>query len=174
MRYPRTMAWSLVLSFILSLAVVALADTATDARKAMKAVQVAYNRIDIAANAKNVKGFLAYNAPDYAIVDKNDVVRMRSDANMAAGYSAFFAASLVYKQQTTIQKLTLHDSEAVVTVKQHIERTASDPTTKQRVRSVMNGVLEETWIQNAKGWQRIRTTALEMHATENGKTINAR
>src|SRR5262249_7747291 len=120
MRPIRMVTILIALSLALSLVVSGLADPISDARKAMKAIQGAYNKIDAAANAKNVKGFLAYNAPDYAIVDKSDAVRMQNGPDMQAGYAAFFAASLSYKQSTTIQKLSLRDKEAVVTVKQHI------------------------------------------------------
>ena len=174
MRPTRMVTIGIALSLALSLAVSGLADPISDARKAMKAIQGAYNKIDAAANAKNVKGFLASNAPDYAIVDKNDAVRMQNGPDMKASYAAFFAEKLSYKQHTTIQQISLRDKEAVVTVKQHIERSAADPKTNQRVKSVMNGILEETWTQNDKGWQRTRTKAIEMHATENGKPINAR
>lgn len=163
--------------FALSLAAVtsaALADPIADARKAMKAVQAAYSRIDTAANAKNVKGFLAYNTSDYAIVDKSDNVRMQNGPQLESGYAAYFADSLSYKQLTKVQKLTLQGQDAIVTVKQHIERSANDPKTSQRVKAVMDGILEETWTPTGKGWQRTRTKALEMHATENGKAINAR
>ena len=174
MRKTSKLAIMIAVSLALSVATSVFADVVADARKAMKAIQGAYSKIDAAANAKNVKGFLAYNAEGYAIVDKSDTVRMQNGPDMQAGYAAFFADSLAYKQSTSIQKLTMSGKDAVVTVKQHIERSANDAKTNQRVKSVMNGVLEETWTQTGRGWQRTRTKALEMHATENGKKINAR
>ncbi|HLK59383.1 MAG TPA: hypothetical protein VKU00_22675 [Chthonomonadaceae bacterium] len=173
MRSTRIVAIGIAISLVLGLVLSALADEIADARKAMKALQADYSKIDAAANAKNVKGFLAYNAPEYVIVDKSDAIRVQNGPDMEAGYAAFFAASLSYKQQTSVQKLTLHGKEAVVTVKQHIERSANDANSNKRVKSVMNGILEETWTQSDKGWQRTRTKALEMHATENGQKINA-
>lgn len=113
----------------LSLAAVAHADAAADAKKA---IQAAYDKADAALVKKDLKGMFSVYSPDYEAQANGKKMTLAEVQQMAQMQISMIQKP---KNKVTIQKFTLKGKEATATTKQDMEASFSNPQTKKRPKS---------------------------------------
>lgn len=132
-----------------------LAAKADSPAEARKAIQAAYNNIEIAHAHKNVQAELRYCAPEYQMVaTKRGRIAKIDLAFIRRILPKQHAKEHSYKGRTTIQKFTLHGARAMVRIQAQGETVFMNPQTKKLSKSPFSVVADDTWVKKGHRWLR--------------------
>lgn len=151
-----TTPWLALLT--LCLALPAAAKPAPKVPPARAAIQAIYNKINAAAMEKNVDGVYDFDSDDYTFIDQKGHVREASEGRQELEQALEVIDSL--KAVSVIQSFAGTDTEATVTVKEHVTARVGNTTTGRALKIISDDVARDHWIKTDDGWRRNRTRIL--------------
>ena len=125
---------------------------------ARRQIQAIYNQINAAAMQKNVDGVYAFDSDDCTLIDQKGRVHEPSEGRQDLEQALEVMDSV--KATTVIQGFTGTDTEATVTVKDHVVARIANATTGRAAKITVDDVSREHWIKTEDGWRRNRTRVL--------------
>lgn len=155
--FTRSRTW-LAAPLALCLAPPAVASPAPKAPDARREIQAIYNKINAAAMQKDVDGVYAFDSDDYMLIDKKGHTHEPSEGRQEMEQAMEFLDSI--KAASAIQSFTGTDSEATVTIKEHVAVRVGNTTTGRAARFTSDDTAREHWVKTADGWRRTRTRIL--------------
>lgn len=148
----------LILPLAVCLAHWAAAKPAPKAPPAWGEIQALYNKINAAAMQKNVDGVYDFDRDDYTVIDQKGRVHEASEGRQELEQALEMVDSV--KAVTVIQSFTGTDTEATVTVKDHVALSIANTTTGRAVKITADDIARDHWVKTENGWRRTRTRIL--------------
>ena len=142
----------------LCLALPAASKPAAPVPPARREIQAIYNKIDAAAMQKNVDGVYDFDSDDYTLIDKKGHVHEASEGRQEMEQALEVVDSV--KATSIIQSFTGTDTEATVTVKDHVVVRIANNASGRAIKLTSDDVAREHWVKTADGWRRTRTRIL--------------
>ena len=142
----------------LCLAPPATSKPAAPVPSARRELQAIYNKIDAAAMRKDVDGVYDFDGDDYTVIDTKGHAHEPSEWRQDFEQALEFVDSV--KAVSVIQSFEGTDTEATVTVKEHIVARVGNTTTHRTAKVTTDDVAREHWVKTADGWRRTRTRIL--------------
>jgi len=163
--FTRSQTWSKTwskkwLAALLALCLVlpAVAKPSAPAPAARRELQAIYNKINAAAMQKDVDGFYFYDSDDYTLIDTKGHVHEPSEERQEFEQALEIVDSV--QAASVIQNFTGTDTEATVTVKEHMVARLANNANGRAVKITAGDVARDHWVKTADGWRRTRTRIL--------------
>lgn len=157
----RTRTWTilpLALCAAVCFTLPAAAKPVAKAPPARGEIQAIYNKINAAAMQKNVDGVYDFDSDDYTVIDQKGRVHEASEGRQDLEQALEVADSV--KATTVIQSFTGTDTEATVTIKDHVALSVANAATRRAVKITVDDTAREHWVKTEDGWRRNRTRIL--------------
>jgi len=148
----------LVAPLALCLALPAASKPVAQAPPTRREIQVIYNQINAAAMQKNVDGVYDFNSDDYTVIDIKGHVHEASEWRQEFEQALEIVDSI--KAISIIQSFAGTDTEATVTVKEHMVAHVANNANGRAITLTADDVAREHWLKTADGWRRTRTRIL--------------
>ncbi len=155
------------LSFtVLALSTSAFADATSDARKSINAI---YQKQATALNHKDLDGAFNNMTPDYVSIDLKGHKSTAAVSRQAA--APILAAAKSVHASVTVTQFSLKNNLALVTVKETLTLSLTNPQTQKTVAIVDTSVSKDTWVKTKSGWLEKRSQSISDKATQDGMPV---
>ena len=130
---------------------------------ARREIQAIYHQIDAALDRKDIDTVCDYDAEDCEYFNKKGR-RLDTGGGRQALVDLLEKVDSV-KRTTTITSFTATDTDATVTVKDHVVVSAANTVTGRAIRAASDEVFRDYWVKTDDGWKRKRTREIKGTAT---------
>lgn len=149
---------------LLALASAALADTTSDARKA---IQGLYDTDNAAAKRKDVNALFAHTSSDFVAIDKSG--KKHTLAETKQMIPMLFSMMQDLKAESRVNTIKLSGSSATVTVDESMSAKMVNPQNQKSASVSMTQTSKDVWVKSAKGWMKKQSTSIKENTLVNGK-----
>ncbi len=144
----------------------AMADATADAKKEIQAL---YDKMDVAAAKKDVKGMTASLDPNYVAISAQG--QKMTLQQMKGQLTQIMTMLKEIKTKTVILKIALKGKTATVNTKQSLTSNGTNPQSQQAMKLEVRDTSTNTWVKSGTTWKLKETKSLSSKQFLNGKPI---